>query len=51
MGTGGSSIESVEAADLDGDGRTDLVFGTDNAGTGGSPSVAVLWNRLDGREH
>ena len=49
--TGGSSIESVEAADLDDDGRTDLVFGTDNAGGGQSPSVAVLWNRLDGREH
>ena len=32
LGTGGSSVESVEAADLDGDGRTDLVFGTDNAG-------------------
>ena len=35
-GAGGTSIERVDAADLDGDGRTDLIFGTPNAGTGGS---------------
>jgi hypothetical protein len=50
VATGGATTETVAAADLDADGRTDLVFGIDNGGEA-DPSVAVLRNTLDGRQH
>ena len=49
VATGGEVVGPVAVGPIDGDGSVDLVFGND--GETADPSVAVLLNTLDGRQH
>ena len=49
VATGGDVVGPVGVGPIDGDGSVDLVFGND--GETADPSVAVLFNTRDGRQH
>ena len=49
VATGGDLVGPVAAGRIDGDASVDLVFGND--GETPDPSVAVLRNTRDGRQH